>query len=136
MTPDVPAASVFTAKKNFASSMQSHKMGSVNSIDLLYKELGLTNEAMELDSTKRIAVYQMPFIMFTKSVNEEGDTVYRFEGEYTFGADKGDENTFGYDTDKFPRLISIEGSDNSPLPALFRVPWSSRMQYNEDEEAF
>lgn len=136
MTPDVPAASVFTAKKNFASSMQSHKMGSVNSVDLLYKELGLTNEAMELDSTKRIAVYQMPFIMFTKSVNEEGDTVYRFEGEYTFGADKGDENTFGYDTDKFPRLISIEGSDNSPLPALFRVPWSSRMQYNEDEEAF
>ena len=136
MTDGIPAASVFTAKKNFASSMQSHKMGSVNSVDLLYKELGLTNEAMELDSTKRISVYQMPFIMFTKSINEEGDTVYKFEGEYTFGADKGDENTFGYDTDTFPKLISLDGSDNSPLPALFRVPWSSRMQYNKDEEAF
>lgn len=138
MVDDIPAATVFTAKKNFASSMQSHKMGSVNSIDMLYKELGFSNEAMQTEQYKdaRITVYQMPFIMFTKSINDEGETVYRFEGEYTMGPDKGDENTFGFDTDLFPRMIAIEGSDNSPLPSLFRVPWSSRMQYNEDEEAF
>lgn len=138
MVEGIPAAATFTAKKNFASSMQSHKMGSVNSVDALYKQMGFTNEAMQNSkySDARVAVYQMPFVMFTKSVNDEGDTIYTFCGEYTFGPDKGDKYTFGYDTDIFPRLISIEGSDNSPLCSLFRVPWSNLMQYNEDEEAF
>ena len=53
--------------------------------------------------------------------------------------DKGDKNTFGYDTDMFPGLLSIEGSDNSPLLTLFRVPWnpnSGRIVYNADKEAW
>lgn len=121
--------------------MQSHKVGSVNSYEDLYREMGLLNEAMETDAYKdaRVAVYQMPFVCFEKSVNDEGDTVYTFKGLYTFGPDKGDKYTFGYDTDVFPGLISIEGSDNSPLCTLFRVPWNpqkSYIVYNEDEEAF
>lgn len=138
MTEGIPAAAKFTAKKNYASSMQSHKMGSVNSVQDLYKKLGLTNEAMQTSEypDARIAVYQMPFICFQKSLNEEEEIVYTFQGEYTFGPDKGDKYTFGYDTDLFPGLISIEGSDNSPLATLFRVPWNSRIVYNADEEAF
>ena len=124
MVPWIPAGQKFTAKKNFASSMQSHKIGSVNAYNDLYREVGLRNEAMETEqyADARVAVYQMPFVCFEKSVNEEGRTVYTFRGLYTFGPDKGDKYTFGFDTDLFPNLISIEGSDNSPLCTLFRVP--------------
>lgn len=141
MVPWVPAGQKFTAKKNYASSMQSHKVGSVNSYEDLYREMGLLNEAMQTEAYKdaRVAVYQMPFVCFEKSVNDEGKTVYTFKGLYTFGPDKGDKYTFGYDTDLFPGMISIEGSDNSPLCTLFRVPWNpdkNYIVYNEDEEAF
>lgn len=141
MVPWIPAGQKFTAKKNYASSMQSHKIGSVNSYEDLYREMGLLNEAMQTDVYKdaRIAVFQMPFICFEKSVNDDGDTVYTFKGLYTFGPDKGDKYTFGHDTDLFPGMISIEGADNSPLCTLFRVPWNPDkpyIVYNEDEEAF
>ena len=123
MIPSIPAGAKFTAKKNYASSMQSHKMGSANSVHDLYKQMGFTNEAMDTEDYEncRIAVYQLPFVCFEKSVNEEGEFVYTFMGEYTFGPDKGDKYTFGYDTDLFPGLISIEEADNSPLLTLFRV---------------
>lgn len=138
MVPWIPAGQKFTAKKNFASSMQSHKIGSVNAYNDLYREVGLRNEAMETEqyADARVAVYQMPFVCFEKSVNEEGCTVYTFRGLYTFGPDKGDKYTFGFDTDLFPNLISIEGSDNSPLCTLFRVPWNKNVLYNSDAEAF
>lgn len=141
MVPWIPAGQKFTAKKNYASSMQSHKIGSVNSYEDLYREMGLLNEAMQTEMYKnaRVAVYQMPFVCFEKSLNDDGESVYTFKGLYTFGPDKGDKYTFGYDTDLFPDMISIEGADNSPLCTLFRVPWNpnkSYIAYNEDEEAF
>ena len=141
MVPGIPAASVLTAKKNFASSMQSHKMGSVNSFQDLFKAMDLTNEAMQTEeyADARVSVYQEPFVGFEKTVNDEGVEIYTFMGLYTAGPDKGDKDTFGYNTTLFPGLISIEGSDNAPLPALFRVPWNvsaGRIVYNEDEEAF
>jgi len=138
MTPALAKATKITAKKNFASSMQSHKIGSVNSVNDLYRAMGYLNEAMETTkyADARIAVYQLPFAAFEKSINDEGKAVYTFMGLYTMGPDKGDKNTFGHDTSIFPGLLSIEGADNSPLCALFRVPWSSRMTYNEEEEAF
>jgi len=138
MVPFLPAGQKFTSKKNYASSMQSHKIGAVNSYTDLYKAMELANEAMVNDDKVRVSVYEMPFFCFEKSVNEEGKTVYTFRGLYTFGPDKGDKYTFGFDTDTFPNMISIEGSDNSPLLTLFRVPWNSlgRILYNEDEEAY
>ena len=132
--PNQPALNKATAKLNWASSMQSHKMGSVNSIDDLAKELGIVN-----DARARIAVYQYPFVGFSMTVNEDGEEIYTFLGLFTLGPDKGDTNTFGYDEGKYPNLLSLEGADNAPLPALFRVPWnkqSGRFTYNEDEESF
>ena len=129
--PGQPSISKATAKLNWASSMQSHKIGSVNSITELSELMGIINEA-----NARVSVYQYPFVGFEKSVNEEGETVYKFLGIYTFGPDKGDDNTFGYDDDKYPELISVEGADNAPLPALFRVPWTDRMIFDEEEESF
>ena len=133
LTPALKKVKKLTAKKNVASSMHSHKMGSVNSIDDLAREMGI----IEADSP-RIATYQMPFVGFSMSVNEEGEEVYTFIGLYTFGPDKGDAATFGYDTDKYPELLSIEGSDNAPLFSLFRVPWDPNknyIAYNPNEEA-
>lgn len=132
--PNQVAIEIATAKLNWASSMQAHKMGSVNSIADLMQELNIVNEA-----NGRPSVYQYPFVGFSKSVNEDGEDVYTFLGLFTFGPDKGDANTFGYDEEKYPELLSLEGSDNAPLPALFRVPWnrnSGRFAYNSVEEAF
>lgn len=137
MFDNVPACASVTFKKNWASSMQDHKAGSVNSYTDLYKQLGLTNEAMALDPKVRVSVYQEPFMAFRKELNDEGEIVYTCMGEFTGGPDKGDKYCFGYDTDLFPGLISIEGADNSPLPALFRVPWNTgRITYSEDEESW
>lgn len=139
MFDGVPKSGRLTAKKNWASSMQDHKAGSVDAYDALYKEMGMRNEAMAADPQIRVAVYQEPFIGFSKSVNEEGQDVYTCMGEFTFGPDKGDDLCFGYDTEAFPALLSVEGSDNAPLGALFRVPWNrdkSYWLYNADEEAF
>lgn len=132
--PGMPVCKKLTAKKNFASSMQSHKMGSVATFNDLAKEMGITNAAHA-----RTAVYQYPFVGFQKTKNEDGTIAYTFIGLYTLGPDKGDDNTFGYDTDAFPNLLSIEGSDNAPLFTLFRVPWNKttgRMIYNPSEEAY
>ena len=134
MYDNVPKSGRLTAKKNWASSMQDHKAGCVDAYDALYKEMGMKNEAMATDGKIRVAVYQ-----FSKSVNEEGQDVYTCMGEFTFGPDKGDDLCFGYDTEAFPELLSVEGSDNAPLGALFRVPWDrnkSYWAYNADEEAF
>lgn len=139
MFDGVPKSGRLTAKKNWASSMQDHKAGSVAAYNDLYKEIGMKNEAMIADPQIRVAVYQEPFIGFSKSVNEEGQDVYTCMGEFTFGPDKGDDLCFGYDTEAFPALLSVEGSDNAPLGALFRVPWNTQKSYwayNPDEEAF
>ena len=129
--PGKPMIKKATAKLNWASSMQSHKIGSVNSMDDLAKAMNILNEA-----NARISVYQFPFVGFRKRVNEEGEIVYDFLGLFTFGPDKGDADTFGYDDKKFPGLLSVEGSDNAPLPSLFRVPWNDKFAYDEDEEYF
>ena len=139
MFDGVPKSGRLTAKKNWASSMQDHKAGSVAAFNDLYKAIGLRNEAMVADGEIRVAVYQEPFIGFSKSVNEEGREVYTCMGEFTFGPDKGDDLCFGYDTEAYPALLSVEGSDNAPLGALFRVPWNATKPYwayNPDEEAF
>ena len=84
MFDGVPKSGRLTAKKNWASSMQDHKAGSVAAFNDLYKEIGLRNEAMVADGEIRVAVYQEPFIGFSKSVNEEGREVYTCMGEFTF----------------------------------------------------
>ena len=133
MFPTQPKMQRITFKKNFASSMQSHKMGSVNSITDLYATMGMANEA-----NARISTYQEPFIGFRKVKGDDGTISYEFMGIYTGGADKGDKNTFGYDKKQYPNYFSIEGSDNAPLMTLFRVPYNPNnnyVAYNPSEEA-
>ena len=44
-------------------------------------------------------------------------------GFQTFGSAKGDKATFGYDDDKTPEYILIEGGENSDPHVNFRRPW-------------
>lgn len=133
MFATMPKIQRITAKKNFASPMQSHKMGSVNSITDLYATMGMAN-----DANARISTYQEPFVGFQKVVGDDGTISYQFMGIYTMGADKGDKNTFGYDKKTYPNYLAIEGSDNAPLLTLFRVPYNPNknyVAYNPSEEA-
>lgn len=133
----LPKVSKITAKKNVASSMQYHKLGSVNAYTDLWKAVGLTNEGILQDGKARVSIYQETFVGFEKIAAEDGTVSYRFLGLYTIGPDKGDSKTFGYDTDLFPDLLSLEGSDNSPRITLFQVPWDRRrIRYNTEEEAY
>ena len=134
---NLPKISKLTAKKNIASSMQYHKLGSVNSYTDLWKAVGLTNEGIEQDSEARVSIYQETFVGFEKQTAEDGTVTYKFVGLFTVGPDKGDAATFGYDKDLFPDLLSIEGSDNSPRLTLYQVPWDKRrIRYNTEEEAY
>ncbi|NDW13181.1 leucine-rich repeat domain-containing protein [Bacteroides sp. 214] len=132
-----PKMQRITAKKNWASSMQDHKNGSVNAYNDLSKALGLSNPAMENDPLVRTAVYQQPMMGFSKQINEDGETIYTCMGQFTIGPDKGDTATFGYNKKVYPNLLAIEGSDNAPLFTLFRIPWNEPyVIYDAENENF
>ena len=117
--------------------MQDHKAGSVNAYTDLWKAMGFSNPASEVDSEVRVSVYQEPFIGFYKYLSDDGvNYIYKCMGEFTVGPDKGDKYCFGYDSAAATKLISIEGSDNSPLHALFRLPWNEDVIYSSDNEAW
>lgn len=109
-----------TAKKNVASSMQSHKMGATRMFNYLHRQCVGANEA-----NANVAVLQYPVYGFQKILQDDGKTyMYRPIGLYTIGADKGDKHTFGYDQDEFAEtLIHLEGSDHTPKSVGFDYPW-------------
>ena len=122
-----------TAKKNYASSMQSHKMGATALYNDVYEKLGLSN-----GSTGRVAVYQYPVYGFLKKL-KEGTTnqyYYEFIGLFTVGPDKGDKKTFGFkDSGLKDTVINLEGTDHNPAGVGFDYPWS-QLKYIADNEAF
>lgn len=129
---DIRKIQRITFKKNYASSMQSHKMGGTAALNDLYFKLGLGEE-----SDGRIAVYQDPFYGFLKEKIEgtEDSYTYRFIGLYTGGPDKGDKPTMGYDkSDVKPNLISMEGLDHNIKGVGFDYPWAW-MKYVADAES-
>lgn len=121
-------------KVNFASSMQSHKEGACK----------LYNDAYKADTDQkglsftggRKAVHEEAFLYFYLITDLESVADYeladllknpniQFMGFQTFGSAKGDKATFGYDDDKTPEYILIEGGENSDPHVNFRRPWSA-----------
>ena len=124
-----PAVRRITAKINFASSTQGHKLGATRAYNDIYKQLGLSNEAQAIDPTVTNAVYQYPAFGFQKTHTATGDT-YTFIGLFTIGPDKGDKPTFGYNLGGIAEnLISLEGTDHARRLALFNYPWNNYVQY-------
>lgn len=112
-----------TAKKNVASSMQSHKMGATRLYNYLYSEIIGKNEV-----GGKVAVLQYPVFGFKKSLID-GTTnqyVYTPIGLYTIGADKGDKHTFGYDSAQYENsVIHLEGADHTPKSVGFDYPYEA-----------
>lgn len=119
-----------TAKKNYASSMQGHKMGFTGLYNDLYKGVGLGSHLP--DSDFRVAVYQFPFVGFRYY---EANDSYEYIGQYTAGPDKGSKVTFGY-SDDYMMLMSIEGPNHSPRGTRFLHPWVDVEYSVEDESLF
>lgn len=136
LTDDVPWSTVLCAKLNWASSMQSHKLGACALYNDLWKSIvggnGITRTQGYEDC--RVAVYQKPFLYFFK---ETEDSQPVFAGLVTFGAAKKDMNNFGFDSNVFPNVLWLEGSDNGMPLTLRQVPWiDTEVSYNEDEEYY
>lgn len=124
-----PAVKRITAKKNYASSQQSHKMGTTGAYNDLRKAILGENEA-----NGRTAVYQEPAYGFAKRKMEGSDTYYyEFIGLFTIGPDKGDKPTFAYDDEDFEdTLITMEGVDHDKRLAVFRYPWNNQVAFAEE----
>lgn len=132
----VPNAVYLVGKRNWASSMQSHKMGATALYNDLWKAIvknnGITNTPGYEDT--RVAVVQKPFLYF---IRETENDQYVFDGFMTFGPAKFDEPTFVGEINQFPDLLCLEGSDNGRPLTLCQVPWiDSEVTYNEDEEYY
>lgn len=131
-----PKLKRMTAKINFASSMQSHKIGATRAYTDLHNAVELTNEAQTYAANNSlpkptVAVYEYPAFGFQKT----GDT-YTFIGLFTIGPDKGDKPTFGFDINSSIKseLITIEGTDHSRKMVMFNYPWNSDVQYLSSNE--
>lgn len=120
-----------TAKKNYASSMQSHKIGATRAFNDLHHELGLDNEAGAF-----VAVYQYPCYGFQKiKIDGTNQYTYKFIGLFTIGPDKGDKGTFGWTQSSIkPHIISLEGTDHNIKGVGYDYPYE-RMKYVLDKEA-
>lgn len=119
-----------TAKKNFASSMHSHKMGATRLFNDLNRAIVGPN-----DADSRVAVYQYPVYGFQK-IRIEGTEDYMYEpiGLYTIGPDKGDKKTFGFDGEYESTLIHLEGTDHTPKGVGFDYPYEE-LGYSGSAEA-
>lgn len=136
-----PELDRLTAKKNYASSSQSHKMGATAMFnDILHylakeKYPDLLNEVGGL-----VAVRQHPVYAFQKIRLEDSDQyVRKYIGLFTVGADKGDKNFFGFsDPEIKKKAIRLEGVDH--LKGVgFNYPWEvngvKKIRYNATKEA-
>lgn len=120
-----------TAKKNFASSMHSHKMGATRLFNDLNRAIVGAN-----DADARVAVYQYPVYGFQKILVEGTTDQYTYMpiGLYTIGPDKGDKTTFGFDGEYESTLIHMEGTDHTPKGVGMDYPWEE-LAYSGSAEA-
>lgn len=121
-------------KVNFASSMQSHKEGACKLYNDAYKS-DTDQKGLSLIGGRK-AVHEEAFLYFYLITDLESVANYeladllknpniQFMGFQTFGSAKGDNATFGYDDNKTPEYILIEGGENSDPHVNFRRPWAA-----------
>ena len=133
LSDDVPKAKKLVGKVNFASSMQSHKIGATALFNDLKNEVcgKKSITAKPGFENARSAVIEKPFLFF---VQTENDAEPIFKSFMTFGPGKGDEPTFGYDAEQLPNTVCIEGADNDKPLIMGRAPWISEDVVYDDED--
>ena len=135
--PGEPYAKRLDGKINWASPMQSHKMGSVNLYNDLWKAIVKNNEITSVGATPngvkftgtedgykscRVSIIQKPFLVFVQKTQQDSPEFY---GLYTMGPSKGDKPTFGYNKKDFPNFVMMEGCDNTAHLVRCIVPWNN-----------
>ena len=141
-------AKKFVGKVNYASSMQSHKLGSVKLFDKAYKQkVFKSNYADKLYSGGKKACLEEAFVYFyynvkpgqdinTITINDlytvetingivvPQDSDVKFFGFQTWGSGKADDPTYGYG-DNTPEYLLVEGADNGSTGTNFKQPWAA-----------
>ena len=131
-----PRASKLVGKLNYASSMQSHKQGSLRMYEDIRKQRGFRSEIQKLGGSdiegsqyheqrfdlSRLALRQDEFLFF---VEYNGET--KFYGLMTWGAAKGDKLTYGYDKNVSGSkdMLMLGGSNQTNPLTLCHAPWIS-----------
>lgn len=142
---NTPKIAKLVGKVNFASSMQSHKLGAVKSFNDLYAVC--KNDALPAGMK---ACTEEPFLYFfwesDKTFASEGDDwreyddtdiaktqlselldesnsdKIKFFGFQTWGSAKADKETYGM-LKTTPEYLLLEGGENSDTAVNFRCPW-------------
>jgi hypothetical protein len=127
-------AKKLVGKINYASSMQSHKMGATALYNDLYRQI-VTDTAVDFDGGQRVCVKEKPFLYFTLP---EGAEEPIFQGLMTFGPGKADKPTWGFGVEGSGVLSMIEGADNNQHLTDMRVPWTTdgKITYDAEGEGF
>lgn len=141
-----PRATKLVGKLNYASSMQSHKQGSLNMYEDLRERFGFKTEIQNIGGSddpgdqyyekrfdlSRLALREDEFLFF---VEEDGET--RFYGLMTWGAAKGDKLTYGYDkkTEGSKDMLMVGGSTQTNPLTLCHAPWiTDEVSVSTDDE--
>lgn len=124
-------------KFNYASSMQSHKIGTVRAFNDLWDACVDKSDFTSEEIKGRKACLEDTFIAFyvetdLKDVSnyklsdlaQLDDSKIMFAGFQTWGSAKGDKNTFGYSKKTTPEYILLEGAENNGELCNWLAPWS------------
>ena len=124
-------------KFNYASSMQSHKIGAVRAFHDLWDACVDKSDFTSEEIKGRKACLEDAFIAFyvetdLKDVSnyklsdlaQLDDSKIMFAGFQTWGSAKGDKNTFGYSESTTPEYILLEGAENNGELCNWLAPWS------------
>lgn len=139
----MPRSSRNDAKINWASPMQSHKLGATALYHDCWKKIIKNNTITSTEGGQdftgteggyadcRVAVRQKSFFMF---VQKDESSEPEFYALFTMGPGKGDKPTFGYDKSQFPDFTMLEGCDNDKPLVMHRVPWDSHIEGSVEDE--
>lgn len=124
-------------KFNYASSMQSHKIGAVRAFHDLWDACVDKSDFTPEEIKGRKACLEDTFIAFyvetdlkdvsnykLSDLTQLDDSKIMFAGFQTWGSAKGDKNTFGYSKKTTPEYILLEGAENNGELCNWLVPWS------------
>lgn len=141
-------AKKFVGKVNYASSMQSHKQGSIKLFDKAYKQKVFKNNYKDkLYSGGKKACLEEAFVYFyynlkpgqdintitiddlysveiVNGIAVPKDQDVKFFGFQTWGSAKADDPTYGYG-DNTPEYLLVEGADNGSTGTNFKQPWAA-----------
>lgn len=122
-------------KFNYASSMQSHKIGAVKAFHDLWNTCVDKADFTEDEIKGRKACLEDTFIAFYVETDladvsnyklsdlvQLDDSKIMFAGFQTWGSAKGDKNTFGY-SKTTPKYILLEGAENNGELCNWLTPW-------------